>query len=230
MKTIGLLGGMSWESTLGYYRAINEGIRDALGGLHSAEIVMYSVDFDPVEKLQHAGDWNATADILCGAARRIQAAGADFLLVCTNTMHKVAPEIESAIQIPLLHIADATADVLVDEGVKTVGLLGTAFTMEQDFYKGRLVDRYGLQVLVPAEADRQIVHKVIYEELCMGRIEKNSKAEYIRIIDSLADQGAEAVILGCTEIGMLVKQADTRVRLLDTTAVHAQKAVAYAVE
>ena len=226
MKTIGLLGGMSWESTVGYYRAINEGVKRALGGLHSAQIVMYSVDFDPIEKLQHAGDWGETARILTGAARSIQAAGADFLLICTNTMHKVAPEVEQALDIPLLHIADATAEVLVDKGLTSVGLLGTAFTMEQDFYKGRLTDHYGLDVLIPEAADRQCVHDIIYRELCLGKIEPDSKKEYLRIIDRLADQGAQAVILGCTEIGMLVSQGDTRVNLLDTTAIHADKAVA----
>jgi len=229
MKTIGLLGGMSWESTLGYYRAINEGIKKTLGGLHSAKIAMYSVDFETIEKLQQAGDWEGTATILSEAAQSIQAAGADFLLICTNTMHKVAPEIEAAIQIPLLHIADATAEIIANEGIKSVGLLGTAFTMEQDFYKGRLINNYGLQVLVPNEDDRQIVHKVIYQELCLGNIKSDSKAEYLRIIDALAAQGAEAVILGCTEIGMLVNQTETNVRLLDTTAIHAEKAVEYAI-
>ena len=230
MKTIGLLGGMSWESTLGYYRAINEGIKKTLGGLHSAKIVMYSVDFAPIEKLQHTGDWEGTAKILSEAAQSIQAAGADFLLICTNTMHKVAPQIKAAIQIPLLHIADATAEILVNGGINSVGLLGTAFTMEQEFYKGRLINNYGLQVLVPNEDDRKIVHKIIYQELCLGKIEPNSKAEYLRIIDTLAAQGAEAVILGCTEIGMLVNQTDTDVRLLDTTAIHAEKAVEYATQ
>jgi len=228
MKTIGLLGGMSWESTVGYYRAINEGIRDALGGLHSAQLVMHSVDFDPIEKRQHAGDWAGTARILTAAAESVQAAGADFLLICTNTMHKVAPEIEQALEIPLLHIADATAEVLVEKGIKTVGLLGTAFTMEQDFYRGRLADSYGLDVVIPGPPDRRIVHDVIYRELCLGRIEAASKKEYLRIIDRLADKGAEAVILGCTEIGMLVNQDDTGVNLLDTTAIHAEKAVAAA--
>jgi aspartate racemase len=191
---------------------------------------MYSVDFEPIERLQHAGDWEGTAKILSEAARSIQAAGADFLLICTNTMHKVAPEIEAAIQIPLIHIADATAEILVNEGIRSVGLLGTAFTMEQEFYKGRLINNYGLQVLVPNEDDRQIVHKIIYQELCLGKIESDSKAEYLRIIDTLAAQEAEAVILGCTEIGMLVNQADTNVRLLDTTAIHAEKAVEYSIE
>ena len=225
MKTIGLLGGMSWESTVGYYRAINEGVKARLGGLHSAQIVLYSVDFEPIEKLQHAGDWAATARLLSEAALKVQRAGADGLLICTNTMHKVAPEIEAALDIPLLHIADATAEVLVERGVRRVGLLGTGFTMEQDFYKGRLAEKYGLDVVVPEAADRDIVHSVIYQELCLGDFQSASKAEYLRIIDALAADGAEAVILGCTEIGLLVQQADTTVPLVDTTAIHAGKAV-----
>ncbi|MCK5099831.1 MAG: aspartate/glutamate racemase family protein [Desulfobacteraceae bacterium] len=229
MKTIGLLGGMSWESTVGYYQAINQKVKQIYGGLHSAKIALYSVDFEPIEKLQHKGDWEGTATILSQAALNIQSAGADFLLICTNTMHKVAPQIERAIEIPLLHIADATAEVLVADGIKKVGLLGTAFTMEQDFYKDRLSKRYGLNVLVPDQADRQIIHKVIYQELCLGKIQKDSKIEYLRIIDSLANQGAQAVILGCTEIGLLVSQVDTKVKLIDTTAIHAQKAVEYAI-
>ncbi len=228
MKTVGLLGGMSWESTLGYYRAINEGVKSTLGGLHSAKIAMYSVDFEPVEQLQRVGDWEGAAEILVDAALKVQAAGADFLLICTNTMHKVAPEIEAAITIPLLHIADATAEVLVDEGIGSVGLLGTAFTMEQAFYKGRLEAHYDLQVLVPDDVDRAVIHKTIFQELCLGKVETASKTEYLRIIDALAARGAEAVILGCTEIGMLVSQADTEVKLLDTAAIHAQQAVKYA--
>ncbi len=228
MKTIGLLGGMSWESTLGYYKAINEGVKSTLGGLHSAKIAMVSVDFQPIEEMQHAGDWAGTARVLAEAAASVEAAGADVLLICTNTMHKVAPEIEAQIQIPLLHIADATAETLVSEGIGTVGLLGTAFTMEQDFYRGRLSDEFGLQVLVPNDEDRAVVHRVIYDELCLGVVKDESKAEYLRIIDSLAASGAQAVILGCTEIGMLVGQADTDVRLFDTTAIHAQKAVEFA--
>lgn len=230
MKTIGLLGGMSWESTVEYYKAINEGVKDSLGGLHSAKIAMYSVDFDQIEKLQHQGDWEETAQILTKAALSVQSAGADFILICTNTMHKVAPSIETALNIPLLHIADATAEVLVKKGIKKVGLLGTAFTMEQDFYKGRLTDKYNLTVIVPNEDDRSIIHNVIYKELCLGKSLAASKAEYLRIIESLANQGAEAVILGCTEIGLLVNQADTQVELLDTTYIHAQKAVEYAIK
>jgi aspartate racemase len=230
MKTIGLLGGMSWESTLGYYQKINEGIRKKLGGLHSAKIAMYSVDFDPIEKLQHESDWEGMAAILTDAAKKIELAGADVLLICTNTMHKVAPQIESAINIPILHIADATAEALVKKGINRVGLLGTAFTMEQDFYKGPLSEKYGLNILTPNEDDRDIVHNIIFQELCLGQIKDSSKAEYLRIIDALADQGAEAVILGCTEIGMLVKQSDTPIALVDTTAVHAEKAVEYATQ
>lgn len=228
MKTIGLLGGMSWESTAGYYRAINEGIKNALGGLHSAKIVLYSVDFAPVEKLQCADDWEGTAGILSDAARRIQAAGADFLLICTNTMHKVAPQVEKSIEIPVLHIADATADILVANDIRKVGLLGTAFTMEHDFYKGRLTRNYGLDVLVPGADDRKTVHDIIYQELCLGQTRDDSRTEYLRIIDALANEGAQAVILGCTEIGLLVNQTDTPVRLIDTTAIHAAKAVEHA--
>ena len=228
MKTIGLLGGMSWESTAEYYRAINTGVKQALGGLHSAKIVLYSVDFAPIEECQSRGDWPATAEILVDAARRIQRAGADCLLICTNTMHKVAPAIELAISIPLLHIADATAETLVRDGVKTVGLLGTAFTMEQNFYKGRLADRYGLEVLVPGQDDRQIVHDIIFDELCLGNIRRSSRESYCRIVEQLATAGAETVILGCTEIGLLIKQTDTAVRLIDTTAIHAARAVEWA--
>jgi aspartate racemase len=230
MKTIGLLGGMSWESTSDYYRVINEGVKKKLGGLHSAKIALVSVDFDPIEKMQHKGDWDGTAASLCKAAQQVAAAGADFLLICTNTMHKVAPQIEKAVRIPLLHIADTTAAVLLQQGVRKVGLLGTAFTMEQDFYKGRLTDRFGLEVLIPPSEDRQIVHDIIYRELCLGNIHHDSKHQYLRIIDMLAKKGAEAIILGCTEIGMLVKQDDTPVKLFDTTAIHAKKAVEYAVK
>ncbi|WP_108125644.1 aspartate/glutamate racemase family protein [Saccharospirillum mangrovi] len=227
MKTIGLLGGMSWESTAGYYRAINEGVKAQLGGLHSAQIALYSVDFAPIEQLQHAGDWDATAQLLSEAALKVQSAGADALLICTNTMHKVAPQIEAALDIPLIHIADATAQVLLDQGVKRVGLLGTAFTMEQAFYKGRLAERFGLDVVVPNDADRALVHEVIYQQLCLGDIRAASRDAYIRIIEALARDGAEAVILGCTEIGMLVSQSDTAVPLVDTTAIHAEAAVAF---
>ncbi len=230
MKTIGLLGGMSWESTLDYYRAINEGMNRALGGLHSAKIVLHSVDFAPIETLQHAGAWDAAAQILADAARGIESAGADFLLICTNTLHRVAAQVEEAIRNPLVHNADATAEAVKSAGIQSTGLLGTAFTMEQDFYKGRLADNFGLKVLVPERPDRQVIHRVIYHELCMGELSPSSRSEYLRIIETLAEQGAEAVILGCTEIGMLVKQADTSVPLFDSTAIHAQKAVRLALD
>ena len=225
MKIVGLLGGMSWESTAGYYRAINEGVKGKLGGLHSAQIAMFSIDFEPIEKLQKQGDWQGAGLILADAARKIEAAGADFLLICTNTMHKVVPQIEQAIQIPILHIADATAEVLIKENIKTVGLLGTAFTMEQDFYKGRLKDKYGLEVVVPDAGDRKIIHAIIYNELCVGKIEASSRQSFLRIIRELSERGAQAVILGCTEIGMLVRQKDTDVMLIDTTEIHAKRAV-----
>lgn len=230
MKTIGLIGGMSWESTAHYYSGLNEGVKAKLGGLHSAKIAMISVDFAPIEKLQHQGNWDATADILIDAAKNVEAAGADFVMICTNTMHEVAPKIEAEISIPILHIADATADVIKDKEFKKVGLLGTAFTMERDFYKGRLTDKHGIDVIVPNKEERKIVHDVIYQELCLGEIKDTSKAVYLKIIEHLANEGAEAVILGCTEIGMLVKQADTNVVLLDTTAIHAEKAVELATQ
>ncbi len=228
MKTIGLLGGMSWESTVGYYKTINQTVKEELGGLHSAKIAMYSVDFAPIEEMQTRGDWQTMAVMLSDAAQRVEAAGADCLLICTNTMHRVAPQVEAAISIPLLHIADATAEVLTADNIRNVGLLGTAFTMEQDFYKGRLQERFGLNVLIPTKNDRQIVHKVIYEELCLGKITASSRSAYLRIINDLAVRGAEAVILGCTEIGLLVQQKDTGVQLIDTTVIHARKAVQFA--
>lgn len=228
MKTIGLLGGMSWESTADYYREINQGVRAKLGGLHSARIAMYSVDFEQIEKLQNAGDWATAGAVLADAAARVEAAGADFLVLCTNTMHKVADDISRAVSIPLLHIADATGDELQLDGIETVGLLGTAFTMQQGFYKDRLALQSGMHVLVPDDADQNVVHRIIYDELCQGVVRPESKRDYLRIIDSLAAQGAEAVILGCTEIGMLVGQADTEIKLFDTTRIHAQRAVAMA--
>lgn len=228
MKCIGLLGGMSWESTVSYYQALNRGVRAQLGGLHSARVLLNSVDFSAIERLQHAGDWPATARLLAAEARKLQDGGADFLLIGTNTMHKVAPEIEAAIDIPLLHIADATAAKLQADGITRVGLLGTRFTMEQDFYKGRLQERFGLAVLVPDEAGRERVHRIIYDELCLGEIRESSRAEYLAIIEGLAAAGAEAVILGCTEIALLVGDARAAVPLYDTTAIHAEAAVALA--
>ncbi|MFM5502350.1 aspartate/glutamate racemase family protein [Aeromonas veronii] len=228
MKCIGLLGGMSWESTVSYYQALNRGVRAQLGGLHSARVLLNSVDFAGIERLQHAGDWPATARLLAAEARKLQDGGADFLLIGTNTMHKVVPEIEAAIDIPLLHIADATAAKLRADGITRVGLLGTRFTMEQDFYKGRLQTNFGLEVLVPAEAERERVHRIIYDELCLGEIRESSRAEYLAIIEGLAAAGAEAVILGCTEIALLVGDARAAVPLYDTTAIHAEAAVALA--
>jgi aspartate racemase len=223
MKTIGLIGGMSWESTVPYYRTVNEVVKQRLGGLHSARVVLYSVDFHEVERLQHGGDWAAAGELLADAARRLQAAGADFLVLCTNTMHKVAPAIEAAVDIPLLHIADGTAAQVRAAGFSRIGLLGTRFTMEQDFYTQRLVEQ-GLQVLTPDAAQRDTVHRVIYEELCLGRIVDSSRAAYLAIIDTLVARGAQAVILGCTEISLLVGPEHTAVALFDTTAIHARAA------
>ncbi|SFR61949.1 aspartate racemase [Marinobacter daqiaonensis] len=227
MKTIGLIGGMSWESTQTYYRLINEKVRDRLGGLHSARLVLYSVDFADIERLQHQGDWEATAEILSSAARSVEAAGAEFLVLCTNTMHKVAPEIEKAVTVPLLHIADATAQVLRQDDVTCVGLLGTRFTMEQDFYRKRL-EVQGIEVRLPDEAQRELVHTVIYEELCQGVIKPVSRNAYLDVVSSLAESGAQAVILGCTEIGLLIQETDTDVALYDTTRIHADQAVSVA--
>ena len=229
MKTIGLLGGMSWESTVSYYEFVNEGVKNKLGGLHSAKVVLYSVDFDEIEKLQHSGDWEGTALILSDAAKKIQAGGADFLLICTNTMHKVADKIEASIDIPVVHIADATAMSLVAGGIKKVGLLGTRFTMSEDFYKGRLTSGFGLEVLVPSEKDQDIVHNIIYSELCLGDIKDDSRKSVLGLIESLGRAGAEAVILGCTEIALLVQQKHTKMPLYDTTTIHAAKAVELAV-
>jgi len=225
VKTIGLLGGMSWESTQWYYQAINQGVKKQLGGLHSAKIALYSVDFAEIEKLQIQGDWQKAGEVLAQAALGVEKAGADFLLICTNTMHKVASQIQAKLSIPLLHIADATAEELIKQGVSKVGLLGTAFTMEQDFYKGRLENKYGLEVIIPNQTDRKIVHKVIYDELCLGNIQESSKQDYLKIINGLANQGVQGVILGCTEIGLLVKQTDTSVKLFDTTFIHADAAI-----
>jgi len=224
LKTIGLLGGMSWESTELYYRLINEETRRILGGLHSAPVAMVSIDFQEIEHLQQQGDWGAAAEILVAGAQRVAAAGADFLLICTNTMHRVADEVEAAIDIPLLHLADATANEIRAAGLRTIGLLGTRFTMEQDFYTGRL-EKHGLRVLVPPRDDRDTVHRVIYEELCLGTISAASRDAFLRIIRDLETSGAEAVIEGCTEIGLLVKPEHTDVTLFDTTAIHARHAV-----
>lgn len=224
MKTIGLLGGMSWESTVPYYRAINERIKERLGGLHSAKLLLYSVDFHEIERLQHTGSWDAAGDLLAAAARSLAAAGADFLVLCTNTMHRVAPRIEAAVGIPLLHIADPTAEEIRRAGLSTVGLLGTRFTMEQAFYRDRLQERHGIAVLVPEREDRDVVHRIIYEELCRGVIAPASRAAYRRIMADLAARGAEAIVLGCTEIALLVGPEDAAVPLFDTTSLHARQA------
>jgi aspartate racemase len=228
MKTIGLIGGMSWESTSLYYSAINQGVKQALGGLHSAKVCLYSVDFHEIEQLQHQGKWAETADILAKAAQAVEAGGADVFLICTNTMHKVATEVQAAVNIPMIHIADATAKGLLAGGITKVGLLGTAFTMQQEFYKGRLTSEFGIEVLVPNTEQQVMVHEVIYQELCLGEINLASKQKYLEVIQDLYNQGAQAVILGCTEITLLVQQKDTQVPLYDTTAIHAQSAVAVA--
>lgn len=223
MKTIGLLGGMSWESTIPYYQIINEEVRDRLGGLHSAKIVLYSVEFDEIEQCQSSGDWEKSGEILSKAAQGLEAAGADFLLICTNTMHKVAPQIAAMVHIPIVHIADAAADELEKSHIRRVGLLGTKYTMTQDFYKRRLTDR-GIDVVIPDEADIEVVNDVIFRELCVGEIKEGSRREFQRIIDSLKEKGAEGVVLGCTEIGLLIHQPDSSLPLFDTTRIHAKRA------
>ncbi len=219
---------MSWESTLPYYQIINRTVSERLGELHSADLVLYSVDFHEIEQLQHAGDWDATARILVRRAKSVEAAGAECLVLCTNTMHKVADEIQNAIDVPLLHIADAVALEIKSSGTTMVGLLGTRFTMEQDFYRERLQGYHGLQVIIPDEGDRESIHRVIYDELCLGQVRDASRAEFVRIIASLAQDGADGVILGCTEIAMLVGFADVDVPLFDTTEIHARAAVDWA--
>jgi aspartate racemase len=228
MKTIGLIGGMSWESSAEYYRIINEAVRTRLGGLHSAKCLMYSVDFAEIETLQHQARWDEAGELLIDAARRVEHGGADIVLICTNTMHKVADTVQQHIQIPLLHIADATAAKIRKKMFKTIGLLGTKFTMEEQFYKGRLSDRYDLHVLIPQPEERDFVHDVIYKELCCGKIHQRSKEKYVTIIHHLIQRGAEGIILGCTEIPLLVQQQDCQVPLFDTTRIHAETAVEYA--
>jgi aspartate racemase len=230
MKTIGLLGGMSWESTIPYYRIINETVNRSLGGLHSARIVLYSVEFHEIERLQHTDEWEKAGEILGAAGEHLKDAGADFLILCTNTMHRVASQVETRAGVPILHIADATAAEIRNAGVTTVGLVGTRFTMEQDFYLGRLVEKHGLDVLVPEESDREIVHGVIFDELCLGKVLDASREAYRRIVRRLAEAGAEGIILGCTEIPMLLAPDDSPVPLFDTTAIHARAAAVRALE
>lgn len=229
MKTIGLIGGMSWESTIPYYKIINEEVKHRLGGLHSAKIVLYSVEFDEIEQCQSSGDWEKSGNILGKAAQGLEAAGADFLLICTNTMHKVAPQVASMVHIPIVHIADATADELEKSHIRRVGLLGTKYTMTQDFYKQILIDR-GIEVVIPDGPDIEIVNDVIFHELCLGELKDESRRQFQRIIDSLKGKGAEGVILGCTEIGMLIQQSDSSLPVFDTTLIHAKRAAELALE
>nr|WP_314595607.1 aspartate/glutamate racemase family protein [uncultured Selenomonas sp.] len=229
MKTIGLIGGMSWESTVTYYQIINETIKNRLGGLHSAKCILYSVDFDGIEKYQTRGEWDKSADVLSEAAQALERAGADYIVICTNTMHKVVPEIGRRIHIPILHIADMTAVQLKKQGIRKVGLLGTKYTMQQDFYKNILI-RQGIEVIVPNDDDVDVVNRVIYDELCLGKIFEKSKAAYLDIIHKLARNGAQGIILGCTEIGLLIQQSDTDIPLFDTTLIHAEQAALKSLE
>ena len=228
MKTIGLLGGMSWESSLEYYRIINQLVKERLGGLHSAKCLLYSVDFQEIESFQHRGLWDEAGRLLGEAARGLQKGGADFLLICTNTMHKVAPVVQQHISMPLLHIADPTAKSVLSRGIRKIGLLGTRFTVQEDFYKGKLVHDHGLEVLTPIDADMDMIHQVIFDELVLGLIKDASKEKYIAVIKRLEAAGAEGVILGCTEIGLLVKDQDSPIPVFDTTLIHAESAVEYA--
>ena len=229
MKTIGLIGGMSWESTVTYYQVINETIKEELGGLHSAKLLLCSVDFEEIERYQASGEWDKSAGVLADAARRLERAGADFILICTNTMHKVAPQVQEHIRIPIIHIAEATADALKVKGVTKVGLLGTKYTMTQDFYKDKLIAA-GIQVVIPEGEDIETVNSVIYHELCLGVIREDSKAKYLEIIEKLAHRGAQGIILGCTEIGLLVQQKDLALPVFDTTLIHARKAALLSID
>jgi aspartate racemase len=228
MKTIGLIGGMSWESTLEYYRIINEAVKEKLGGFHSAEMVLYSVDFAEVEAFQHRGEWDRAAVLLTEAARRVEAAGADFALLATNTMHRVFDEIRKGIRIPLLHIADVTGREIQARGLRRIGLLGTRFTMEQEFYKGKLARDFGIDVLIPDEAERRAIHGILYDELCLGAVKDASREAFRKIIGGLEGRGAQGIVLGCTEIPLIVKQKDYALPLFDTTDLHARAAVALA--
>jgi len=230
MKTIGMIGGMSWESSLEYYRIMNQAVKEKLGGFHSAPCILYSVDFEDVEKLQHQGDWESLNRLMIEAAQRVKKAGADFLVICTNTMHKMADEVQRAIQIPLLHIADVTAGAVKANGQSRVGLLGTKFTMEQDFYKGRLQEIHGIDVLIPEDKERQVIHDILYNELCLGEIKELSKGKFQSIIQNLVKRGAQGVILGCTEIPLIVSQEDYEIPLYDTTSLHARAAVDFALQ
>lgn len=223
MKTIGIIGGMSWESTVTYYQIINEIVKQKLGGFHSAKILLYSVDFDEIEKYQTNGEWDKSGEVLGDIAARLEQAGADYIVIATNTMHKVIPQMKTRISIPIIHIAEATADKLKENGISTVGLLGTKYTMKQDFYKEKLIDA-GLKVIIPNDDDVETVNDVIFNELCLGNINKESKEKYVSIINKMAEEGAQGVILGCTEIGLLIKQEDVDIPVFDTTLIHAEKA------
>ena len=228
MKTFGLIGGMSWESSSEYYRIINETVRERLGGLHSAECIMYSADFEQIENLQHQGKWEELTKLMLNFAQKLEGAGADFIVICTNTMHKMAEEVENNTNIPLLHIADATAGRIIDKGLGKLGLLGTNFTMEEDFFKKRLEEKYNIEVISPSQNDREIIDSVIYHELCLGIIKQSSKEKYKEVINRLISDGADGVILGCTEIPLLVSQGDVEMPVFDTTTIHAKSAVEFA--
>jgi len=228
MKIIGMIGGMSWESTAEYYRIVNQEVKERLGGLHSAKCIMYSVDFHEIETLQHQDQWDDAGRLLADAAEKVEKGGADFFIICTNTMHKVAEFVQQHVRIPLLHIADPTAKQIKAAGIQKIALLGTRFTMMEDFYKGRLVRDHGLEVIIPSDDEMDIIHKVIYDELCLGIVKDASRAQYTKIIDHLAKKGAEGLILGCTEIGLLIKDGDSQIPVFDTTVIHAEATVDYA--
>lgn len=229
LKTIGLIGGMSWESTVTYYKIINETVKEKLGGLHSAKCILYSVDFQEIEECQANGNWEKSGEILGEAANNLEKAGADFIVICTNTMHKVVNQIKEKISIPILHIAEMTAEKILEKGLKNIALLGTKYTMEQDFYKSKLIEK-GINVIIPDKNDIEIINKVIYEELCLGTINSNSKKKFLEIVDKLRNKGAEGIILGCTEIGLLIKNEDTDVPLFDTAIIHAEQAAIYSIK
>ena len=229
LKTIGLIGGMSWESTVTYYKIINETVKEKLGGLHSAKCILYSIDFQEIEECQANGNWEKSGEILGEAANNLEKAGADFIVICTNTMHKVINQIKEKISIPILHIAEMTAEKILEKGLKNIALLGTKYTMEQDFYKSKLIEKE-INVIIPDKNDIEIINKVIYDELCLGTINSNSKKKFLEIVDKLRSKGAEGIILGCTEIGLLIKNADTDVPLFDTAIIHAEQAAIYSIK
>ena len=229
MKTIGLIGGMSWESTVTYYKIINETVKEKLGGLHSAKCILYSVDFQEIEECQANGNWEKSGEILGEAAYNLEKAGADFIVICTNTMHKVVNQIKEKISVPILHIAEMTAEKILEKGLKNIALLGTKYTMEQDFYKSKLIEK-GINVIIPDKNDIEIINEVIYDELCLGTINSDSKKKFLEIVDKLRSKGAEGIILGCTEIGLLIKNEDTDVPLFDTAIIHAEQAAIYSIK